>query len=86
LPLAAGVFPAQRGDEFDVEVVDVSGSKGRDGGPGDGLLAAVLFGSGPALAVAAAATAALIFFFGGWQGIEAGVFADATEERGTARA
>src|SRR5579863_920052 len=85
LSLATGILPAQRGDEFDVEVVDVSGGKGLHGGPRDGFLAAELFGSEQALAVVAAAAATVVFLFRSGQRIEASVLADAAEEGGARR-
>ena len=60
LALAASVLPAQGLDEFDVEVVDVSGGKGLHGGPRCGFIATPLFGSGPKLAVAAVAAASVV--------------------------
>src|SRR6202035_1936325 len=82
LPLAARVLPAQRSDEFDVEVVDVASGKSLHGGPGDRFITAKLFGSGQALAVATAATASVVFFPGGGQGVQTRILADTAEQGG----
>src|SRR5713226_400587 len=85
LALPTSVLPAQGLDEFDVEVVDVSGGKGLHGGPRGGFIATPLFGSRLALAVAAVATTAVVFLFGSGQCIEASVLADAADQGGARR-
>jgi hypothetical protein len=85
LALAAGVLPSQGRDEFDVEVVHVSGGKGLHGGPWNGFITTPLFGSGPTLAVAAVAATSVVFLFSGGQCIEASVLADAADESGARR-
>src|SRR5260370_934178 len=85
LALPTSVLPAQGMDEFDVEVVDVSGGKGLHGGSRGGFIATPVLGSRLALAVAAVATTAVVFLFGSGQCIEASVLADAADQGGARR-